>query len=488
MTDGRSRHPRLRKLRDIVAASLAQGLVLRVKANGDVEAVEPSEALGIYVGPNPPALVTHAQWLATRTGYWGKVDTSGQAGAVAGWLPPEQPRSLAACPTSWSSMRGSASVAAPAGAAPLAGAVPALGQGVAPAAGAAPLVGGVPDVAVVAAGPTALKAAQFTLGAGTGTQDVTWAADAAWPDTTQPKLVISLGGRITANGTAVQGISQSLGFMSPTLDRAAWWGNADNVANTQAHGRLRSAGLSLYTPGSPPTADGELSLSSMLANGFRISRDVAFGGSYLVNALALGGASLEVAMGDAATPTVIGQQTYTTGFQPTAIIVMAVLDDDAAADAVDATALVRRCVGFASGLTAGVQCAVPTLQRNAVASNASSLSARWGHTGRIVSVIDWDGATGSEIVKGVLSAWSGTGFTIDWQTVNATSRRFVWIALGGISARAGFFTTAASAGDVVVSASASLRRPGSSPPPASATPTRIRSAARECRSPWQVPT
>jgi hypothetical protein len=300
------------------------------------------------------------------------------------------------------------------------------------------------------AGPLALKAMQFALGAGTGTQDVTWAADSAWPDTTQPKLIMSMGGRITANGSAVQGFSQSLGFMTGTAALAGWWGNQDNVAATVVRSRLRAAGLSLYTPGATPTADGEFSLSSMLSNGFRISRDAAAGASYLVTSLALGGSELQVAMGDALTPTSTGTQTYNTGFQPTAVIVMAVLDDNAATDAASASTHIRRSIGFASGTATAAQCAVPTMQRDGVSSDSGAGSARWGQTGRVVSVIDYDGATGSELVKGVLSAWNGSGFTIDWQTVSATARRLVWVALGGISAKAGYVTTANPAGDVAV--------------------------------------
>lgn len=312
-------------------------------------------------------------------------------------------------------------------------------------------LGDTQDATWAATTSPSFKVAQFTLGSGTGTQDVTWAADSGWADTAQPALVIGLGGPFTANGSAAQGFSQSLGFMSAAAERAAWWGSADNVATTQAKSLLRTAGLSLYTPGATPAANGEFSLSAMLSNGFRISRDVAFGGSYLANALAIGGSSVQVAMGDAATPTSTGAVAYATGFQPTAVILLAVLDDSAAADAASASANVRRAIGFASGTATAAQCTVPTLQRDATAADATNVAARWGRSGRVLSLIDWDGASGSEIVKGVLSAWDANSFTIDWQTVQPAGRRFVWVALGGVSARVGSVLTANPAGNVVVS-------------------------------------
>jgi hypothetical protein len=309
------------------------------------------------------------------------------------------------------------------------------------------------DTSNVAQEPTgkSFRVEQVALGLGTGTQDVQWAADANWTDLHRPKLIVSLGGRITANAAVTHGFSQSLGFMAAAMERAAWWGSPDNVATAVPRSRLRSAGLSLYSPGSTPTADGEVSLAALLPNGYRITRDVAPGGAYLANTLVLGGASVRVAMGEALMPTAIGAQVYATGFQPTAVLVMAVLDDGSTADAASATNAVRRCLGFASGVTAGAQGVVATMLRNSVAADALNAAGRWGQTGRVASVIDWDGATGTELVKGVLSAWDASGFTIDWQTVNATARRFVWIALAGVSAKAGFVTTANPSGDVAVS-------------------------------------
>jgi hypothetical protein len=222
------------------------------------------------------------------------------------------------------------------------------------------------DTSSVAQEPTgkSFRAAQVALGSGAGTQDVQWAADANWTDLHRPKLIVSLGGRITANAAVAHGFSQSLGFMAAAMERAAWWGSPDNVATTVPRSRLRSAGLSLYSPGSTPTADGEASLAALLPNGYRITRDVAPGGAYLANTLVLGGASVRVAMGEALMPTAIGAQVYATGFQPTAVLVMAVLDDGSTADAANATNAVRRCLGFASGTAAlavvasSIQCSV----------------------------------------------------------------------------------------------------------------------------------
>jgi len=235
---------------------------------------------------------------------------------------------------------------------------------------------------------------------------------------------------------------RGMGFGTSTTDRRAICSVSDDGAGTMAtdSGHRDDAILCSQTIATG-AIDGLLDISAIDADSVTFVPDDAFPADYRVHALFLGGTGLtNAATGMFNEPSATGDQNIvvTGSFQPEAVFLMsAMINADPFGIAVDSSTM----FGFAAGAgnptdviwSGGSEDATGTSQTMTYARTGESIAL---YAAAIPATPD---ATSVD-ARAEVDAWNSDGFSLNWNE-RASTRRIHYLALDGLAAVVGDFTT-----------------------------------------------
>lgn len=236
---------------------------------------------------------------------------------------------------------------------------------------------------------------------------------------------------VTTSGRVTH--KRGVGFATGTTSRHAVATCSDHAVATSACFASGRDDACVHKISSTGTDEGRLDFQSFDGDGFTLVVDLAFTASIRISFLAIGGAgnaATEVITASAATGTV----DYTSiGFQPTLLMFIS----SAQTAAPPSTRANSQCmVGWASDSTknglvaAGAQDAQATIN-----------SKRYGLSpecvGKIINAFTGTSVDG----RGALSAFLSNGYRLNWTEADPDGTRWHVLALDGVSATVGEFTT-----------------------------------------------
>lgn len=280
-----------------------------------------------------------------------------------------------------------------------------------------------------------VKAGSFSLNTSTGDQSVTGLGF-------QPKLIIFSTSVKTADGShSCSGGVGSYGAVGAAVSSSSrfafshYISYASKVYNTSFD---TDEAIVIYGAGAYNT---EADFVSMDSDGFTINLATAPASAWKVGYIAFGGSDISVATGtfDSTTSTSTDTNVTSAGFAPDIVFVFGGREDTTEGGTSGYAGLIEG-VGTSSSSRANVSYV------SSGSTNQSSYS--YANSSSIVSQLTQ--ASSTMRIEGDLESMDGSGFTIDWSTVQGSAARFGYIAISGLEKKVGSFTSLGSTGDKAV--------------------------------------
>ena len=253
----------------------------------------------------------------------------------------------------------------------------------------------------------------------------------------EPKIVLFYTGKQAADGVSATAWQQIGVATSSTVFRniGAVEVDAQDTTDSLKWSQTNAAVSIINTSATTLFA---ADLVSMDADGFTIEVIVALNPGIDIYYLALGGTDLtNVAVGNATSPTSIGDSSTTgVGFQPDALIL---LGSTVSTGTTGTTASATMCVGMA---TSGGQGVSAVRSRDA---QATSTTYSYQRTDKCFAIINT--ASADLLLQASYVSMDADGYTLNWDTVQATGRYYYYIALKGGSYDVGAITSQTGTGN-----------------------------------------
>jgi hypothetical protein len=233
------------------------------------------------------------------------------------------------------------------------------------------------------------------------------------------------------------GTHHTIGMASSTTERGAIsWAETDGAANTTAGiGQRTNLLLPVISTGGSYNWNGDL--TSFDANGFTITFTANPGAARPAYYLALEGGNYFVGSDTAKITTTGTKATTGVGFQPTGLLSMSW--NQVASSSIDTSSSNNmKASYFASdgtregGVWVGSDDAASTMETN-----------KRTVTDKALGMSTWTATTNAEAD---LSSFDSDGFTLNWTTVDATAREFIFVAFGSAGTLATQAVTATASG------------------------------------------
>lgn len=212
-----------------------------------------------------------------------------------------------------------------------------------------------------------------------------------------------------------------LGAASGNSEQAASeWFDRDGNTNMSGNSWQRSDAIALEST----TANVEImrtSLASFDSDGFTVGKDDLPGATQALGYLALKGGQFHVGVETSVTTTPATKATTGVGFQPSGLVVLGKM----AVTSTTPQTHGQMCIGFADGTN---NQATSIISQGSGGTSNSSTSIKSDKCALCANV--------DETVAGAadLASFDSDGFTLDWTTVDATSREFFYVAIGATAA------------------------------------------------------
>lgn len=248
----------------------------------------------------------------------------------------------------------------------------------------------------------------------------------------QPKALILVGQDATADGLSPN-IEFAYGVSISATERWSFGNSAIDFLNDIGK-RIEETAINAINDGLTPTLVGSADFTSFDADGFTINWGTADGTARIINYIAFGGSDLTVDADLLNSPASTGTQSETTAFNPDGLLFYGFHGPDTIPDN-DGSMQPHFGAAVDSSNEASASNRFP---------NSPPGSESTQRTDR--TILSSDGSAG--ITRAAqFDSKDATSFTLDWLTVGATALRYLWLALGGISVKAGSFNLSTSTGN-----------------------------------------
>ena len=251
----------------------------------------------------------------------------------------------------------------------------------------------------------------------------------------EPKILIFFGNTSTADGNGT-GTSFNFGVATSSSDRRCMSINGADAASRTITYASNVKCYSCFDNDLFATKLAEADLVTMDADGFTLNWTTADASARIVNYIAIGGSSVtNVQTGEETARTTTGTKATTgVGFQPDGMLYF--FPSLITAATLEGAETHRSFIGWASSTTArGV-----TGQRDI--TGAVEATRQQQTNGVIAFTNAADSAAFAD-----LQSFDTDGFTLNWTTVTGSANYFYWVALKGVSIKAGSFNQATSTGN-----------------------------------------
>ena len=275
-----------------------------------------------------------------------------------------------------------------------------------------------------------IKVTQFAAATSTGTQDITISGFGT------PKAAIFVAGKCTANGTAANGYSFSVGATDGTRNRVNVTSSRDAAGTTDVTRIGDNDEVIVLTNDGTTTRIGEANFDSWITDGVRINWTIAPGSAYLINVILITGADVTAYVNHAnvAASTV---DVTAPAFQPDMLFLIAATDQIP----FDGT-------GSNGGLGVAVRSPAAQFSISGADRNAVADSRVGTYSTAVYGASQADHVASTPSKTATIQDFDANGFSINPGSSDWGNDSIIYLALklDGVSIKAGTYTTATATG------------------------------------------